>query len=158
MPALPSFALSLRHGALSGSLASLLSAAALALCGWRETGSAFAAVNAVSHWLWGDQAARRDDASLRHTLVGYVIHHCSAMFWGVLFERYAARILDRRRVASTVAAAAGATAVACFTDYQLTPHRLQPGYEMRLSRPSLLLVYGAFGIGLAAGALWLRRR
>ena len=157
MPALPSFALSLRHGALSGSLASLLSAAALALCGRRETGSAFAAVNAVSHWLWGDQAARRDDATLRHTLVGYVIHHCSAIFWGVLFERYAARILDRRRVASTVAAA-GATAVACFTDYQLTPHRLQPGYEMRLSRPSLLLVYGAFGMGLAAGALWLRRR
>ena len=146
MPALPP---SLRHGALSGSLASLLSAAALALCGRRETGSVFAAVNAVSHWLWGDQAARRDDASLRHTLVGYVIHHCSAMFWGVLFERYAARILDQRRVASTVA---------CFTDYQLTPHRLQPGYEMRLSRPSLLLVYGAFGIGLAAGALWLRRR
>ena len=146
MPSLPA---TLRHGALSGSLASLLSAAALALCGRRETGSVFAAVNAVSHWLWGDEAARRDDASLRHTLVGYVIHHCSAMFWGVLFERYAARILDQRRVASTVA---------CFTDYQLTPHRLQPGYEMRLSRPSLLLVYGAFGIGLAAGALWLRRR
>ena len=146
---MPSLSTTLRHGTLSGSLASLLSAAALALCGRRETGSVFAAVNAVSHWLWGDQAARRDDASLRHTLVGYVIHHCSAMFWGVLFERYAARILDQRRVASTVA---------CFTDYQLTPHRLQPGYEMRLSRPSLLLVDGAFGIGLAAGALWLRRR
>ena len=155
MPALP---LALRYGALSGSLASLLSAAALAICGRRETGSMFAAVNAISHWLWGDRAARRDDATLKHTLLGYAIHHGSAMFWGVLFERYAARILARRRVASTMAAAAGATAIACFTDYQLTPHRLQPGYEMRLSRPSLLLVYGAFGVGLAAGALWLRRR
>ena len=155
MPTLP---LALRHGAVSGSFASILSAAALAFCGQRETGSVFAAVNAVSHWLWGDRAARRDDATLKHTVLGYAIHHCSGIFWGVLFERYAARILERRRVASTVAAAAGATAVACFTDYQLTPHRLQPGYEMRLSRPSLLLVYGTFGIGLAAGALWLRRR
>lgn len=81
-----------------------------------------------------------------------------AGYWGVLFERYVSRILDRRKVAPTLAAAAGATAVACFVDYKITPHRLRPGYEMRLSRPALLLVYGAFGAGLAAGAWWLRRR
>lgn len=80
-----------------------------------------------------------------------------AGYWGVLFERYVSRILDRRKVAPMLAAA-GATAVACFVDYKMTPHRLQPGYEMRLSRPALLLVYGAFGVGLAAGAWWLRRR
>lgn len=152
------FPLALRHGALSGSLASILSAAALAACGKRETGSMFAAVNAVSHWLWGDRAAAHDEPSLRHTALGYAIHHGSGIFWGVLFERYVSRILDRQQVAPTLAAAAGATAVACFVDYQLTPHRLQPGFEMRLSRPSLLLVYGAFGAGLAAGAWWLRRR
>lgn len=152
------FPLALRHGTLSGSLASILSTIALAACGKRETGSMFAAVNAISHWLWGDRAALRDEFSLKHTALGYAIHHGSAVFWGVLFERYVSRILDRQQVAPTLAAAAGATAVACFVDYQLTPHRLQPGYEMRLSRPALLLVYGAFGAGLAAGAWWLRRR
>ena len=54
-------------------------------------------------------------------------------------------------------AATAASAVACFTDYPLTPRRLHPGYEMRLSTPSLALVYGAFGLGLAAGALLCRR-
>ena len=50
----------------------------------------------------------------------------------MIFARYVSRILDRHPVAPTLAAAAGATAVACFVDYKLTPHRLQPGYEMRL--------------------------
>ena len=152
------FRLALRHGALSGSIASLLSATALALCARRETGSMFAAVNAVSHWIWGERAALHNAPSLKHTAVGYAIHHGSAVFWGVLFERYASRLLDRRELGTTVAAAAGATALACFVDYQLTPQRLQPGYEKRLSHGSLLLVYGAFGIGLAAGAVLLRRR
>lgn len=148
----------LRHGAWSGSLASLVSAAVLAACGRRENGSVYAPINAVSHWLWGDRDAHRNAPSLRHTGLGYLIHHCSAIFWGVLFERHASAVLDRQRVVPTLAAAAGATAVACFVDYQLTPHRLQPGYEQRLSRPSLGLVYGGFGLGLALGALWLRRR
>jgi hypothetical protein len=53
--------------------------------------------------------------------------------------------------------AAAASAVACFTDYQLTPPRLRPGFEERLSRTSLLMVYLAFGAGLAAGACLNRR-
>ena len=56
-----------------------------------------------------------------------------------------------------LAASAAASAVACFTDYQLTPKRLPPGYEKRLSRPALALVYGTFAVGLAAGAMAIRR-
>ncbi|XLZ68797.1 hypothetical protein ABT364_19920 [Massilia sp. SR12] len=140
-----------------GALASLASTLALAACGKRETGSMFAGVNAVSHWVWGQQATRADAASLKYTLVGYLIHHAAAMFWAVLFEKTCRKTLDQRDPGGTVTAAAAATAVACFTDYQLTPKRLQPGFEDRLSRPSLLLVYTAFGVGLAAGA-WLNRR
>ena len=65
--------------------------------------------------------------------------------------------LGSKNKALTLAASTAASAVACFTDYQLTPKRLRPGYEERLSRPSLALVYGAFGLGLAAGALLIRR-
>lgn len=147
----------LRRGLLSGASASLLSTAALALLGKGETGSMFAPTNAISHWIWGDQAAQRGRASLRYTLTGYLIHHASATFWALLFERFMGDKLDRRSVARTLQAATAASAVACFTDYQLTPRRLRPGYEMRLSRPSLALVYGAFGLGLAAGALLSRR-
>lgn len=148
----------LRRGLISGSTASVLSTAALALLGQREAGSAYAPTNAISHWFYGDQAARQDGPSVRHTLTGYLIHHASATFWAVLFERIAGRLLDRKQPYTTVEVATAAAAVACFADYQLTPARLKPGYEQRLSRPALALVYGAFGLGLAAGAMLCRRQ
>ncbi len=147
----------MERGLVAGTSASLLSTAALAVLGKDEAGSAFAPTNAVSHWLWGDQAARRDTPSLKYTMVGYAIHHASATFWAVLFERALGRQLDRKDPALTLAGAAAASAVACFVDYQLTPRRLRPGYEQRLSKPSLALVYGAFGLGLAVGAALTRR-
>lgn len=147
----------LRRGAIGGTTASLLSTAALALCGRREAGSAYAPTNAVSHWIWGEEALREDTPTLRHTVPGYLIHHGSAMFWSVLFERVCGPLLDRREPAVTLGAATAASAVACFVDYQLTPRRFQPGYETHLSRPSLAVVYGAFGVGLALGAMLCRR-
>lgn len=146
----------LRRGVWSGTVASLSSTAALALLGRQEAGSPYAPTNANSHWLWGERAARRDGPSLRYTLTGYAIHHASATFWSVLFEKICGPVLDQRAPGKTLAAAAATTAVACFTDYQLTPARLKPGYEKRLSRPALALVYGAFGLGLAAGAMLCR--
>jgi hypothetical protein len=80
-----------------------------------------------------------------------LIHHLSATFWAVLFERIMGDRLERSTAPHTLAAATAASAVACFADYQLTPPRLRPGYEQRLSTPALALVYGAFGLGLAAG-------
>ena len=148
---------SLQRGLVSGASASVLSTVALAALGKGEAGSAYAPTNAISHWLWRGKAFRRDGASLKYTLTGYLIHHASATFWAVLFEKAMGTRLNSKNKALTLAASTAASAVACFTDYQLTPKRLHPGYEERLSRPSLALVYGAFGIGLAAGALLIRR-
>ncbi len=146
-----------QRGLISGATASLLSSAALAALGKATDGSAFGPTNAISHWFWGDRAARRDGPSLRYTLTGYLIHHLSATFWAVLLERFAGDKLDRKDMLGTLQAATAASAVACFTDYQLTPRRLRPGYEKRLSQPSLALVYGAFALGLAGGAMLCRR-
>lgn len=143
---------------LPGALASAASALVLAQRGQSETGSMFAAVNAISHWWWGEAATHRDRATWRHTALGYAIHHASSLFWALVCERSCGALLDRRKPAVTAAVALGTTALACFTDYQITPPRLRPGFERRLSCRSLLLVYGAFGIGLAAGAILVRRR
>jgi hypothetical protein len=147
----------LQRGLVSGTTASVLSTGALALLGKREAGTPYAPTNAISHWIWGEKAARRNAPSARYTLPGYLIHHASSTFWAVLFERVYGYQLDRRKTGATVAAASAASAVACFVDYQLTPARLKPGYEKRLSRPALAAVYGAFGLGLAAGAMLCRR-
>jgi hypothetical protein len=147
----------LQRGLVGGATSSLLSTAALAALGKREAGSAFAPTNAVSHWLYGDKAASHYEASARYTVPGYLIHHGSAMFWSVLVERVCGELLDRKNPALTLGVGTAAAAVACFVDYQLTPDRLKPGYEKHLSRQSLAVVYGAFGMGLAMGAMLSRR-
>ncbi|UGQ46427.1 hypothetical protein [Massilia endophytica] len=143
---------------LPGAAASLSSTVALALCGKTDSGSLYGPTNAVSHWLYGDKAFEHDEPSMKYTLAGYAIHHASAMFWAAIFEQLAGKTLDRKNVKSTAAAAAVASAVACFVDYKMTPRRLQPGYEKRLSTGSVTLVYAAFAVGLAAGAMVNRRR
>ena len=154
----PASSHTLRNALISGSAASAASALALAVCSGKEARTPFSAVNAVSHWVWGDKAFRRDQPSWRYTALGMAIHHASAMFWGAMFERLFGRKLDRASPSATLAAAAATTAAACFTDYQLTPRRLQPGFEQRLSTTSLTAVYAAFALGLAAGALAVHRR
>ncbi|HVL77174.1 MAG TPA: hypothetical protein VM406_14255 [Noviherbaspirillum sp.] len=143
----------LRRGALSGSIASLTSTAALAACGECEDGSPHAPTNAISHWLWGDRAAREDEPSLRYTGVGYAIHHASATFWAVLYEKWFGRSVERRELRTSVAGAAVVSGLACLVDYTITPPRLRPGYEKRLSAASLCLVYASFGAGLLLRSL-----
>lgn len=147
----------LQRGLVGGATSSILSTVALAALGKREVGSAWAPTNAVSHWIYGDKAARHHDLAPRYTIPGYLIHHGSATFWSVIFERLCGHLLDRKNTAITLGVGTAASAVACFTDYQLTPKRLHPGYEKHLSRPSLAVVYGAFGVGLAIGAMLCRR-
>lgn len=144
-------------GMAPGLLASLASTVVLALRSRREAGSPYAGANAVSHCLWGDTAFYQNRPTIKYTLVGYAIHHASSHFWGSLFEQAAGKVLQRQSVASTLAVSAAASAVACFVDYALTPKRLQPGFDQRVSRNSMALVYGAFAIGLAAGA-WANHR
>ena len=148
---------SMQRGLVSGAASSVVSTVALALLGRGEAGSAYAPTNAVSHWIWGDEAAKHDGFSLKYTITGYVIHHLSATFWSVLFERLAGEKLDRKDLRVTLAASAATSAIACFADYNLTPKRLHPGYEKRLSKKSLAGVYAAFAVGLALGAIALRR-
>ena len=139
------------RAAVAGSCAAMASATVLAWQGRRETGSAAAAMNAPSQWLWGREAIARDDATWSHTGVGYAIHHGASLFWGLLFE--AVRRRAPRDVPGTIASAAATTAIANVVDFQLTPERLTPGFEKRLSRRALFLTYAAFAAGLAAGSL-----
>lgn len=143
----------LREGAIAGSVASMASAAALLVAGRRENGHAAAPVNAISHWVWDRPALRRDRPSLRHTLVGYLVHHGASIFWATLHARAWGCRPEAKQPGPAVAGAAAAAAVACFVDYRLTPRRLTPGFEHRLSRESLAAVYVCFALGLALGSM-----
>jgi len=141
---------SLKRSLVSGSCGSLLSSVALAACGLIENGHAAAPTNAISHWVWGERAMQFDRADWRHTALGYAIHHASSTFWALVHARAIApdpaRTAGRRLLQGALL-----SALACAVDYRLTPQRLRPGFERRLSAVSLLAVYAGFALGLAAG-------
>lgn len=147
----------IRDGAVSGAAASIVSTAVLSAMGRREAGSAYAPTNATSHWIWGDRAALQDAPSWRYTALGYVIHHASASFWAVIYEKWLNASGRREPVLPAIAKGAAIAGLAAFVDYQLTPRRLQPGYEMRLSRKALLAVYAGFGLAMAARSALVKR-
>jgi hypothetical protein len=141
---------------LSGSLASIASALTLIARGGEETHHPFGHINAVSHWIWGHKAIRKNKPTLRHTLTGYVIHHSASLFWAVLYEKFLNK--GNKTPAEIVVDTAIVAGVAAAVDMKCTPERLTPGFEQRLSNSSLTLVYASFAIGLAAGALLNNRR
>jgi hypothetical protein len=149
---------SLRQAVVSGAASSLLSAAVMALLGKAERGSAAGPINGPSQWIYGRSAAHRRDATLRHTLTGFLIHHVTATGWALLHER----VFGARKASQTptqrLRNAAITAAAANFVDYKLTPRRLQPGFDAQLSRKSLFAVYVAFAVGLTVYEHTRRRR
>lgn len=143
---------------ISGSCASALSTIALACGGHLECGRALAPVNAVSHWIWGDRAIHADRPAWRHTAVGYVIHHAMSVFWAAFYEGWVHGAPSRRRPGPAIVAGLAVAAAACFVDLKLTPKRLTPGFERRLSPLSLTFVYLAFGLALPLLTLWRPRQ
>ena len=135
---------------ISGSTASALSTIASAVCGKRDCDNFVAPTNATSHWIWGERAARSKGLSVRYTLVGYLIHHLASIFWAVLFERWSA-LARNESAARNLLRALSVAALARLVDYTVTPKRLTPGFEKRLTKRSLAVIYTAFGIGLASG-------
>jgi hypothetical protein len=145
----------LRDALVSGSSASIASTAVLAAAGQAETGHPFAPTNAISHWFWGQRATRRNRPSWRYTALGYVTHHAASVFWATLYEKLFGERRAHASAAAALAQAGAVAALACFVDYRLTPARLMPGYEQRVSRRSLAAVYVAFAAGLALGGALL---
>ena len=135
---------------LTGTVASVAAAGALALLAKAEGKGALQPVNATSHWLHGRTAARNDALDARHTLVGFATHYASAVFWALPFEFWR----TRRRAPSTGTLLLGAcvtSAVAAAVDYGLTPKRFTPGWELVLSKRSMAVTYGVLALGLLAG-------
>lgn len=155
----PTWKDALEEAAVSGTAASLLSSAALALAGRLQTPSAAAPVNATSQWVRGrKEALQADRPDLRHSLTGYVTHHLAASFWAVLHARVLAGRPEASRPGPALAAAAVTSAVAAFVDFRLTPERFTPGFQHRVSTQALVGTYGCFAAGLALGSIAMHRR
>jgi hypothetical protein len=151
-----------KDAVVSGSFAAVLSAAALSFCSQQEEGSAAGGLNGPSQWLWGEEEAYTREATLKHTAVGYAIHHSTSIFWATFYEHLFGRGRKRHEQelsnARVIAEAAAMTAAAYIVDYKLTPKRFRPGFEKHISGGSMFAVYAAFGTGLALATLLRLRR
>ena len=148
----------LREGIVSGTAAGLLSAAVLAITGKRDAGSSVAAINAESHWLWGDESLREDRATLKHTLAGIVTHQLSTVFWATLHALLRPRQASMRSIPQAVVGGLATSVAAAAIDYTLVPKRVTPGFEHRLSKPSMVAVFAAIAAGVALGTLLVREK
>lgn len=57
---------------ISGTLAAAAVTAVASLAARRRGGSAASALNATSHFLWGERAGREDACSVKYTATGFV--------------------------------------------------------------------------------------
>jgi hypothetical protein len=145
----------LRESALPGALAGIATSVAATLLSRAQVGRAPAALNAVSHILWGRDAARQDGFSARHTLAGLLLNQGATAWWGTVFRGVAGRSPAPGRA---LAGGAAVAALAYLVDYHLIPRRFTPGYELRLDGRALAGIFGALAAGLAAGGMLAARR
>lgn len=137
---------------VTGTVAALVSTAALAVLAKMEGKGALQPTNATSHWLQGDPAANVDEADAEHTLVGFATHHASAVFWAAPFEAWLAAN-PPRSFGALLRDAAVMSGIAAVVDYGAAPRRFTPGWELVLSARSMMATYAALAVGLALGAV-----
>jgi hypothetical protein len=110
-----------------------------------ENNHAAAGLNAVSHILWGDEAAKANDWDVQHTVVGGALNASAMAAWSVVHEA-----LPRAHT-WWGAALKGAllSAAAYAVDYHVVPKRLTPGFERRLSPTAMVVTYAALAAAFA---------
>lgn len=129
----------------SGSVASIASTVLVSARSRQRAGSVPAGTNAASQWVWGRPARHADEWSLRHTLLGYAIHHASSLMWAAGYEAW-----GRKRPADPpLLRGAGMAALAYVVDYHVVPRRLSPGFENRIGGAGVAAAYASFALGLA---------
>lgn len=142
----------LRSAVYSGAVAGIVSTIALAVCSKYEEGSAAGAINGPSQWLWGEREAHMRRTTVRHTAVGYGIHHLTSVGWATLHEYSFGRPSKPRGLLRHCVEAAVTAATAYVVDYHLAPARLRPGFKKHLGPVGIFAAYAPFAAGLALGA------
>ncbi len=141
-----------RRAVYSGSVGAAVSTFALAAVALIEDKDAAQPLNATSHWLNGDRAARRRQTDLRHTGVGLGTHTAATVFWALCYETW---LIDRppNDASDVIVRAASVAALAAAVDYTITPKRFTPGWELVLSKGAMAVVYAAMAAGFAVATL-----
>ena len=126
----------------AGTAGCLMSVVGLAVAARLEKLAPAQPLNATSHWMHGDRAARVQAVDLAHTGTGLATHFAATLFWACLYESWGSRE-PKSRPTHAVAVAM----IAAIVDYTITPHRFTPGWELVLSKRGMALAYAMMALG-----------
>jgi hypothetical protein len=141
----------------TGALATAATTAAVSVCGHIKEGEPIAPLNAISHILYGDEAAAHNEPSAKYTMPGILLNTAAITGWAAVHEVMFNGRRRPRTLPGALAAGAATSAVAYITDYYIVPKRFTPGFEKRLSNSSLACIYATLATSLGI-ASWLRHR
>jgi hypothetical protein len=136
----------------SGSWAGLYMSAAVALLGKLTIGTAARPLNAISHILWGREAGRQQNWSIKYTGSGLILNQLACLFWAGCYE-----IMIHEKRPPEISKAVAMSAVAYLTDYHVVPRRFTPGFELLFHRRMFPWLYAALAGSLVAGVRMRRR-
>lgn len=141
---------------VSAALSSLTTVALASTLGRLSGRSPAEPMNAVGSHVAGQHASYRTSFSLQSTLPGVLINLGGCLFWSNVMEWW---VRQQPLAGSRDALRRGAVAAALayLVDYHGIPRRLRPGYERKLSRAQLLLVYSSLALALPLRA-WVAGR
>jgi hypothetical protein len=144
-------------GLWNGAVATAATKAVAGLSGEIESQSVAAPLNAVSHIVWGDEAAKHSRASAQYTIPGLLLNGAAVTSWAILQEILFDRQQERKTFGRSLAEGAAISGLAYLTDYHAVPSRFTPGFEKRLSNGSLATIYVTLAASLGIAAWWRRR-
>lgn len=139
---------------VTAGVATAVTTGAALLISQAQTKHAAAALNATSHIVWGDEAAKVDDLDWDHTVLGGLLNAGAMGAWAIVQEALLPRA---RTVWGAAAKGVLVSGLAYVTDYYVVPKRLTPGFEKRLSSKGMLLMYAALAGALGVGELLANR-
>lgn len=138
----------LQDALVSGAIAGAATTIAAAWCGARDSGSAVAPINATAHIAFGDEAASVDGADMKHTGLGFLLNAGAAVMWATLYEKAFGAAAERGEVTKAFSGGKAIAGLAYLTDYHAVPKRFTPGWELRVSDRSLMIIYTALALSL----------
>jgi hypothetical protein len=140
-------------GAPKAKLAGTLGACSVALAGQIEDSDAISPLNAISHIVWGDEAFKQSEPSLKYTGTALLLNDVSIAGWAYLHEWLFARARREGRGNVCALGAVFVSALAYLADYHCVPERFKPGFERHLQPKSLVLIYLILALSLMASDL-----
>lgn len=140
----------LKNGIITGLVGAATTTAVIAAYGKAKTGDPWTPFNAISHMLFGQDAAERNGFVPRETLVGLGLNGTALVTWGVLYEA----IAGKTRFPQSLLTGGLASLVIYLLDYHIFPPKLRPGFEKRLGYGSVFASYLLLAVVFGLSALW----